>query len=48
MKCVVTKWLPMPIPETPVKVLGDNENWVLADFYFPSAFFVFFSSNLNS
>lgn len=28
----------MPIPETPLKCLGDNGNWFLEIFYFPSAF----------
>lgn len=48
MKCVVTKWLPLPAAETLVEVLSGNENQFLADFCFPPAVIVFFSSDLNS
>lgn len=33
----VCEYLPMPIPETPVNVLGGNGNWLLADLYLQSA-----------
>lgn len=48
MKRVVTKCLPMPLPETPVKVLGDNGNRFLADFYSPSAFFLFALAQIST
>lgn len=38
MKCVVTKWL--PIPEIPDEVLDDNGNWFSADFFSHLLFFV--------
>lgn len=39
MDCMVTKCLPMSIPKTLVKVLGDNRKFVLGRLLFPICFF---------